>query len=109
LASFHDSPNNVNSNTQQVTVKPANGNAITAGKANQLTFSTANGAQLKGLLAYARDSSNTPQGTFTDAGTVFTKFPGCGTTSNGQVNAVIQTTGVSATVSALTLPFGILI
>lgn len=104
LASFHDSPNVITSQNQSIQVTTANGkNTIVAGQTNQLNLQA--NAQLKGVLAYARDASNTPQGTFQDNGgqQTFVQFPGCGLNAQGQVNAVIQQKGVSTSVRALSL------
>lgn len=100
LASFHDSPNNIQSINQSIQVMTNTGKStIVAGQANQLNLQA--NAQLKGVLAYARDASNTPQGTFKDNGgqQTFVQFPGCGMNPQGQVNGVIQQKGVSASVS----------
>jgi len=101
LASFHDSLNNLNAQPGNgIQVKTANGGPIVAGQANQLTLTTGNNnVQLLGVLAYANGADGTREGSFTDQGNTntFVQFAGCGTNKQGNVNAVIQQTGVSAT------------
>jgi hypothetical protein len=102
LASFHDSPNNITSINQGIVVKTANGGPLVAGTANKLVLSSGNtNVALKGALLYAQDASGVRQGSFTDNGNTntFVPFPGCGTNPQGQVNGMIQQTGISATVS----------
>ena len=101
LASFHDSLNQVYPINQSVTPSiNGGGNTIKAGTTNQLTFTAANGQQLKGLLVYSRDANGNPTGSFKDNGNIFTAFAGCGSdATTGNTNGIIQTTGVSATVS----------
>jgi len=97
LASFHNSPNRVTSLQQSITVTAKN-NQIVAGQANQLTLSSGgNNVVLGGVLIYGVDGSGTRQGSFTDAGTTFIPFPGCGTNPQGQNVGVIQQNGISAT------------
>lgn len=102
LASFHDSPNNITSINQGIVVKTANGGPLVAGTANKLVLSSGSAnVALKGALLYAQDASGARQGSFTDNGNtnIFVPFPGCGKNPQGQINGMIQQTGISATVS----------
>jgi hypothetical protein len=108
LASFHDSPNSINSINQGITVKTANGGPIVAGTANHLILSSGSAnVALKGALLYAQDTNGVRQGSFTDKGgaNTFVPFPGCGKNPQGQISGVIQQTGVSATVSRWHHPY----
>jgi len=98
LASFHNSLNSLNSIQQGLKVTTANGGSIVAGQANQLVLANPNkGQALGGALLYASDATGQRQGTFTDKGTTFVTFPGCGTNAQGTQAGVIQQQGISAT------------
>jgi len=92
LASFHNTNNKITPLIPGISVTLANNaTSLVAGKANGLVISSmAVGIALDGAMLHARTAASIPVGSFTDAGGVFSPFPGCGLNAQGQVNGVVH-------------------
>jgi len=92
LASFHNTLNSLEPIQQGLVVTLANGStSLKAGTTQALLLSSGNDTvNLDGALLYAQDGT-TRSGSFTDQGTVFADFPGCGWSAEGGWAGVIQT------------------
>jgi hypothetical protein len=92
LASFHNTLNSLEAIQQGLVVTLANGStSLKAGTTQALLLSSGNDTvNLDGALLYAQDGTMRA-GSFTDQGTVFADFPGCGWSDEGGWAGVIQT------------------